>query len=276
MRNGLTGSRAIKERKEMALGIKNNWVVEFHVEFASEFTDFSEPIRQMILSFAGLLRTFGPQLGRPQVDTLKRSRHSNMKELRFDADGGGWRVAFGFDSSRKAIFLVGGDKVGVSKEKFCRNLIELADRRFDRHQAAEAGKKRGKEMTYSTVSLDEMLARESEESRRRIEKMPEELIAEEVSLRELRLLRKLTQARLAKRLKIGQEGVSRIERRSDMNISTLSKYVKAVGATLRIEARFPDQPPIVLMDQGKARTLKTAQKKSPPSPKSKAKSRRAA
>ena len=131
-------------------------------------------------------------------------------------------------------------------------------------------------MTYSTVSLDEMLARESEESRRRIEKMTEELIAEAMSLRELRLLRKLTQARLAKRLKIGQEGVSRIERRSDMNISTLNKYVKAVGATLRIEARFPDQPPIVLMDQGKARALKTAQKKSATGPKSKPKSRRAA
>jgi len=131
-------------------------------------------------------------------------------------------------------------------------------------------------MTYSTVSLAEMLARESEESRRRIEKMTEELIAEEMSLRELRLHRKLTQARLAKRLKIGQEGVSRIERRTDMNISTLNKYVKAVGATLRIEARFPDQPPIVLMDQGKARALKTAQKKPPAGPKSKSKTRRVA
>ena len=114
-------------------------------------------------------------------------------------------------------------------------------------------------MTYSTVSLDEMLARESEESRRRIEKLTAELIAEEMSLRELRLHRKLTQARLA-----------------DMNISTLNKYVKAVGATLRIEARFPDQPPIVLMDQGKARALKTTPKKSVSGPKSKPKTRRAA
>src|ERR1019366_9784936 len=126
-------------------------------------------------------------------------------------------------------------------------------------------------MTYSTVSLDEMLARESEESRRRIEKMTEELIAEEMSLRELRLLRKLTQAQLAKKLKIGQEGVSRIERRSDMNISTLNKYVKAVGATLRIEARFPDQPPIVLTDPGKPRSRKKAKKRVASSPKSKAK-----
>jgi transcriptional regulator with XRE-family HTH domain len=131
-------------------------------------------------------------------------------------------------------------------------------------------------MTYSTVSLDEMLARESGESRRRIEKMTAELIAEEMTLRELRLHHKLTQARLAKKLKIGQEGVSRIERRTDMSISTLNKYVSAVGASLRIEARFPDQPPIVLMDQGKVLGRKKAKKKPATNPKSKGKTRRAA
>jgi len=127
-----------------------------------------------------------------------------------------------------------------------------------------------------TVSLESILRELPAERRRRIEARTAELIAEEMTLRELRLLRKLTQARLAKRLKIGQEGVSRIERRTDMNISTLNKYVKAVGATLRIEARFPDQPPIVLMDQGKARALKTAQKKPPTDPKPRPKSHRAA
>lgn len=127
-----------------------------------------------------------------------------------------------------------------------------------------------------TISLEEMLAELPADRRERIEKRAAELIAEELSLRELRRLRKLTQTRLSKKLKIGQEGVSRIERRSDMNISTLNKYVKAVGATLRIEARFPDQPPIVLMDQGKARALKTTPKKSVSGPKSKPKTRRAA
>jgi transcriptional regulator with XRE-family HTH domain len=86
----------------------------------------------------------------------------------------------------------------------------------------------------------------------------------------------MTQARLAKKLKIGQEGVSRIERRSDMNISTLNSYVEAVGATLRIEARFPDQPPIVLTEQGRARGRKRAPKKPDTNPKSKAKTSRAA
>jgi transcriptional regulator with XRE-family HTH domain len=97
-----------------------------------------------------------------------------------------------------------------------------------------------------------------------------------MTLRELRLHHKLTQARLAKKLKIGQEGVSRIERRTDMSISTLNKYVSAVGASLRIEARFPDQPPIVLMDQGKVLGRKKAKKKPATNPKSKGKTRRAA
>ena len=128
----------------MALGIKNQLVVEFHGEFASEFEGFSEPVRQKIISMAGLLRTFGPQLGRPQVDTLKGSKHSNMKELRFDADDGVWRVAFALDLRRRAILLVGGDKSSVSKDRFYRNLIEIADRRFDQHQRATSVRKEKK------------------------------------------------------------------------------------------------------------------------------------
>ena len=59
-----------------------------------------------------------------------------MKELRFIADGGAWRVAFAFDEKRRAILLVGGDKSGISKDRFYRNLISVADRRFEQHQTA--------------------------------------------------------------------------------------------------------------------------------------------
>jgi hypothetical protein len=72
-------------------------------------------------------------LGRPYVDTLKGSKHANMKELRLDADNGVWRLAFAFDPNRKAIFLIAGDKAGVSKDRFYRNLIKKADERFDDH-----------------------------------------------------------------------------------------------------------------------------------------------
>ena len=46
-----------------------------------------------ILALSRLLQQFGPQLGRPRVDTLNGSRHANMKELRFSAADGEWRVA---------------------------------------------------------------------------------------------------------------------------------------------------------------------------------------
>ena len=114
--------------------MNDKWVVEFHAEFDPEFMCFPLAVQQMILARAGLLREAGPQLGRPQVDTLKGSKHANMKELRFSADGGVWRVAFAFDMRRRAVLLVGGDKSGVSQDKFYRNLIEIADRRFDQHQ----------------------------------------------------------------------------------------------------------------------------------------------
>jgi hypothetical protein len=116
-------------------------VVEFHPEFSREVHGFSDSVRREIYSLVGVLRKLGPQLGRPQVDTLKRSKHSNLKELRFRADNGAWRVAFAFDLHRRAILLVGGDKSGVSKDKFYRNLIDIADRRFDQHQRAISVKK---------------------------------------------------------------------------------------------------------------------------------------
>ena len=95
-----------------------------------------------ILALSRLLQQFGPQLGRPRVDTLNGSSHASMKELRFDAADGVWRVAFAFDPKRKAILLVAGDKSGVSEKRFYRELIRKADERFDAHLARL--KKRGK------------------------------------------------------------------------------------------------------------------------------------
>jgi hypothetical protein len=112
------------------------WTVEFHPEFSREVPEFSEDVRREIYSLVELLGKLGPQLGRPKADTLKGSKYSNMKELRFFADNGAWRVAFAFDLRRRAILLVGGDKSGVSKDRFDRNLIDIADRRFDQHQQA--------------------------------------------------------------------------------------------------------------------------------------------
>ncbi len=111
------------------------WAVEFHPDFDPEFDDLAEAVQNELLAHLKLLEQFGPQLGRPRVDTLNDSRHANMKELRFDARDGVWRFAFAFDPNRHAIVLCGGDKSGGSERHFYRKLIAKADGRFDAHVA---------------------------------------------------------------------------------------------------------------------------------------------
>ena len=112
-----------------------SWVVRFAAAFEPEFAALPEAVRLELLAQAKVLERFGPQAGRPRVDTLNGSKHANMKELRFDAEGGVWRVAFAFDSAREAIVLVAGDKSGGSEKRFYRELIRKADERFDAHLA---------------------------------------------------------------------------------------------------------------------------------------------
>jgi hypothetical protein len=104
-------------------------------DFEPEFDALHENVRTEILALSLVLEEFGPQLGRPRVDTLKGSRHPNMKELRFSAARGEWRVAFAFDPNRRAILLVAGDKAGGSERRFYRELIRKADSRFEAHLA---------------------------------------------------------------------------------------------------------------------------------------------
>ncbi len=76
------------------------WEVEFDPVFDPEFDALPAQVQDELLAHAKLLETFGPTLGRPRADTLNGSRHANMKELRFDAADGVWRVAFAFDPKR--------------------------------------------------------------------------------------------------------------------------------------------------------------------------------
>lgn len=112
------------------------WNVVLCDEFEPEFDRLSEAVQDEMLGHMQVLERFGPSLGRPHVDTLNGSRYANMKELRFKAYGGVWRVAFAFDPRRRAIVLVAGDKSSYSKRWFYRRLMKTADRRFDRHLAA--------------------------------------------------------------------------------------------------------------------------------------------
>ena len=111
------------------------WAVLFHEAFAAEFLALPRDVQTALLAKARLLEAFGPQLARPHVDTLKDSKHANMKELRFDAADGVWRAAFVFDPLRQAVVLVAGDKSGGSEQRFYRTLISIAGKRFDEHLA---------------------------------------------------------------------------------------------------------------------------------------------
>lgn len=122
--------------------IRGTWIGEIGDECAPEFDALHEDVQTEILALSRLLQQFGPQLGRPRVDRLKGSRHARMKELRFSAAHGEWRVAFAFDTKRKAILLVAGDKLGVSEKRFYRELIRKADDRFDA-QLARLKRERG-------------------------------------------------------------------------------------------------------------------------------------
>ena len=109
------------------------WDVIFDPAFEQEFDALSPDVQDELLAHAKVLETFGPSLGRPRVDTLKGSRHANMKEMRFSVVDGVWRVAFAFDPIRQAVLLTAGSKSGINERRFYQRLIRTADRRFDRH-----------------------------------------------------------------------------------------------------------------------------------------------
>jgi hypothetical protein len=113
--------------------MKDEWEVDLHLDFIAEFEAMPDTVQDELVAHVVPLRIYGPQLGRPGVDTLKGSRHANMKELRFNADNGVWRFALAFDPQRRAIVLCGGDKSGGGETRFYQQLIAKADRRLDTH-----------------------------------------------------------------------------------------------------------------------------------------------
>ena len=106
------------------------WAVLEHPAFAREREQLPAEVADKLAEVVVALGLIGPQLGRPLVDTLNASRHANTKEIRFNHDGV-WRFAFAFDPQRQAIILVGGNKEGANQTRFYKELVRIADRRFD-------------------------------------------------------------------------------------------------------------------------------------------------
>jgi hypothetical protein len=114
----------------MARTPRRSWSVEFVPEAESWLKRLRPEDANRIAGALGELERVGPALGRPYVDSIKRSRHHNMKELR--PLGGNLRALFAFDPRRRAVILVGGDKTNDWKGWYRRN-VRLADERYDRH-----------------------------------------------------------------------------------------------------------------------------------------------
>ncbi len=107
------------------------WEVEFSDEFERWWQTLNVDEQESLLVGVKLLRQAGPRLSRPYADTVKGSRHSNMKELRTQHRGRPLRTLFAFDPLRHAILLIGGDKTG--DDRFYNRMIPLADRLYDGH-----------------------------------------------------------------------------------------------------------------------------------------------
>jgi hypothetical protein len=120
------------------------WPVATTDDFDEWFAELGEDAQAEIIAKVELLKVLGPALGRPHADTLKGSKHANMKELRADTAQRVLRIAFAFDPDRSAILLVAGDKSGVSQKRFYKRLIAKADELFDEHVARLKARRKGK------------------------------------------------------------------------------------------------------------------------------------
>ncbi len=106
------------------------WQIEFHDALLPEVDVLPRDVQKVLAAHLRLLAEFGPELGRPAVDTLKGSRIANLKELRFSAEGGVWRLLFAFDRRRVAVLLALGNKRGAAEARFYARLIAEAETRW--------------------------------------------------------------------------------------------------------------------------------------------------
>ncbi len=101
-------------------------------------------------------------------------------------------------------------------------------------------------------SYEKVLKTFSKKDREYIEKRGQEKVQEYLTLQELRKAQELTQAALATTLNINQDGVSKLEKRSDMLLSTLRSYIEAMGGELNLSVSFPDHKTVSLNGIGQS------------------------
>lgn len=109
------------------------WEVEYTDEFGQWWNSLDADLQEAVAHDVGLLEVFGPGLGRPHADTVKNSRHPNMKELRTTHAAVPFRTFYAFDPRRCAILLIAGSKAG--DRRFYETMVPRADALYDQHLA---------------------------------------------------------------------------------------------------------------------------------------------
>ncbi len=112
------------------------WEVEYTDEFEEWWNDLDADAQEDIDVIVRLLEAVGPALTRPYADTVKGSRYPNMRELRVQSQGRPIRILYAFDPRRTAILLIGGDKTGLTDERFYGTYVPIADRLYTEHLEA--------------------------------------------------------------------------------------------------------------------------------------------
>lgn len=219
------------------------WTVAFHPEFEPEFEKLAPAVQDELYAEAIFVERFGPETGRPHVDKLKGSRYPNMKELRFEAANGALRSRLIRDAGLCFWLLA------IRQEPARRSLTSGSspEPMLDTNGIFSGSKKDDKaERCGFMKTLRQKLSKLPAGRRKKIATRAASLIAEEMTMRELRKARTITQSELAKTLGVRQEQISRIEKRTDMHISTLRRAVEGMGGELTLTARFSDRPPVKL------------------------------
>jgi len=157
-----------------------------------------------------------------------------MKELR--SFGGHLRALFAFDPKRRAIVLLGGDKRGDWTGWYERN-IPIADDHYDEHLR----KPRRRTLTMASRTLNDIRTKRplSPDARGRVDEIKRAMRLE-IALAQLRELRGASQRQIAEALGTSRANVGRIEKELDVRLSTIERYVEALGGRLEIHAVFDD------------------------------------
>ncbi len=211
------------------------WEVEYTDEFAAWWNSLTVEEQKSVTAFVDLLEDRSVHLGYPHCSRVNGSRHAHMRELRVQHQGDPYRILYAFDPRRNAILLMGGNKAG--DDRWYETFVPIADRLYDEHLVSATQERRVTVMAKPFRLLRDKLP---PEARARTNAM-----LEEIALQELRKALNLTQEQVAEAMKLNQGVVSKMEHQSDIYVSTLRKFVTAMGGQLKLVASFPDREVVI-------------------------------